>query len=593
MTPTATVQHRDRPPTPGGQHPEAPAGARSRQAMLALAAVESRRLLRHPAVLAAAAFGAVLLWSSGQHIVPVLSRSDTATQLPLAPLAAATLLATNLAALRAHRDGADDLYGATRLSVAWRTLAHLLSVPALVALAGALVAADLAWLAWVPGRSGAPNPAELATGPALIALFGCLGVLLGRVRRSVTVAPLALAGLAVGSYALNLPGFNDRPVAWLGALRVVHGDPWPAALLGRPAAWHAAYLLGGAAAVGALAVGLAVWRGQARALSGRRAHAVTATVLVAALAATATAAVAQTRPPSPAVAARRVAAAGRPATQQVCQRRGPAVYCVFPGFQPQISLWEPVVRAVLGSVPPAVTAAAPPVVVAQRIDLGGLTLQQLALALAQRKASRGQPVAPVGTAWGRSGRALGASQSRLAGAVAARIVGLPAPKPPEQPPTRPGEVQLESPAADARAVVALWLAAQAGPQAAAELRRRMGQVGIVGDVGEAFSLTDQADWDDPAWGGREGQYALALLDRPAGQVRATLRRNWALLTSPATTLARLAEVFGLQPPPQPGPHPFDDHKLQDDQQVQGSKIQGGPGRNGRSGPGKKGPGVTR
>jgi len=65
--------------------------------MLALAVVESGRLLRHPAVLAAAAFGAVLLWSSGRHIVPVLSRSDIATQIPVAPLAAAALLATNLA----------------------------------------------------------------------------------------------------------------------------------------------------------------------------------------------------------------------------------------------------------------------------------------------------------------------------------------------------------------------------------------------------------------------------------------------------------------------------------------------------------------
>jgi len=171
---TTTVQHRDRPPAASGSHVQAPSSARSRRAMLALAVVESRRLLRHPAVLAAAALGAVLLWSSGRHIVPVLSRSDIATQIPVAPLAAAALLATNLAALRAHRDGADDLYGATRLSLAWRTLAHLLSVLALVALGGTLVGADLAWLAGVPGRSGTSNPAELATGPALIGLCGCL-----------------------------------------------------------------------------------------------------------------------------------------------------------------------------------------------------------------------------------------------------------------------------------------------------------------------------------------------------------------------------------------------------------------------------------
>jgi hypothetical protein len=553
---TTTARDHDRPPPVAASAQRS--GTRSRRAMLALAVVESGRLLRHPAVLAAAAFGAVLLWSSGRHIVPVLSRSDIATQIPLAPLAAAALLATNLATLRAHRDGADDLYGATRLSLVWRTLAHLLSVLALVALSGTLVGADLAWLAGVPGRSGTPNPAELATGPALIGLCGCLGVLLGRVRRSVTVAPLALAGLAVGSFALNLPSFNGRPVAWLGALRVVHGDPWPAALLGRPASWHLAYLLGGAATVGSLAVALAVWRSQARAPSRRRAHTITATALAAALAVTTTtAAVAQTRPPSPALVARQVATAGRPAAQQVCERRGPADYCVFPGFQPQINLWEPVVRAVLGSVPPAAAARATPLTVAQRIDLGGMTPQQFALAASQRRAAGGQPVVPVGTAWGRAGRVLGASQLRLGGAVAARVVGLTAPKRT----AHLGEISDSGIAFNARAVVALWLAAQAGPQAAAALRQRITAIGG-NAAGAPFRLTDQADWDDPAWGGREGQYALALLDHPAGQVRQTLRRNWALLTSPATTRARLAEVFGLQPPPQQGPNPIDDRQLQ-------------------------------
>ena len=62
-----------------------------------------------------------------------------------------------LAVLRPHRDGAVDLYGATRLSLARRTLAHLLSVLPLVALGGILVVADLAWLAGMPGRVGTPT----------------------------------------------------------------------------------------------------------------------------------------------------------------------------------------------------------------------------------------------------------------------------------------------------------------------------------------------------------------------------------------------------------------------------------------------------
>ena len=177
---------------------DVPAEVRSRRSMLALAAVESGRLLRHPAVLTATALSVWLLWRWGRGTVPVLHYADIATQFPLAPLAAAALLATNLAVLRPHRDGAVDLYGATRLSLARRTLAHLLSVLPLAALGAVLVVADLAWLAGVPGSVGAPHIAEAATGPALIVLGGWLGVLLGRVWRSVAVAPLVLVGLALG-----------------------------------------------------------------------------------------------------------------------------------------------------------------------------------------------------------------------------------------------------------------------------------------------------------------------------------------------------------------------------------------------------------
>jgi hypothetical protein len=73
--------------------------------MLALAAAESGRLLRHPAVLVATVLSGWLLWRWGRGTVPVLHYADIATQVALAPLAGAPL-ATNLAVLRPHRDGA-------------------------------------------------------------------------------------------------------------------------------------------------------------------------------------------------------------------------------------------------------------------------------------------------------------------------------------------------------------------------------------------------------------------------------------------------------------------------------------------------------
>jgi hypothetical protein len=551
---TTTVDHHDDPPAAGVPR-EVPAEVRSRRSMLALAAVESGRLLRHPAVLAATALTVWLLWRWGRGTVPVLHYADIATQFPLAPLAAAALLATNLAVLRPHRDGAVDLYGATRLSLGRRTLAHLLSVLPVAGLGGVLVVADLAWLAGVPGGVGRPNLAEAATGPALILLGGCLGVLLGRVWRSVAVAPLVLVGLAVGSLTmadLYVGGHDQRSWVWLGTLlRPVTIDPPPVVLLGRPAAWHLVYLLGAAVVLGALAV----WRSQAHARVRRRAQAVTGAVVVAALAVTTVAAVAQTRPTSEALAARRLATASNPAAHQVCQRRGPAVYCVFPGFEPQIGLWEPTVRAVVAGVPPAAAARAVPVTVAQRIGWPRLFEEEGPEGEEASVAGDG-PVAPIGTVWGRDGQALATTQARLASNVAARVIGRPGKvlKPDgEQPKSSSGPaVEMTAPGegCGARAVVALWLAARASPHAAEALRQQVTDARL-----PFITFTNDVNIDDVIWGMREGQTALALLERPGDQVAQSVWRHWGLLTSPATSLERLGELVGVQPPPHRAPAP--------------------------------------
>jgi hypothetical protein len=59
---TTTVEHDDDRPPAAGVLRDVPAEVRSRRSMLALAAVESGRLLRHPAVLAATALSVWLLW---------------------------------------------------------------------------------------------------------------------------------------------------------------------------------------------------------------------------------------------------------------------------------------------------------------------------------------------------------------------------------------------------------------------------------------------------------------------------------------------------------------------------------------------------
>jgi hypothetical protein len=508
--------------------------------MLALTAIESGRLLRHPAVLAATALGVWLLWRWGEGIAPVLHYADIGTQFALAPLAGAALLATNLAVLRSYRDGAVDLYGATRLSLARRTLAHLLSVLPLVVLGGILVVADLVWLAGMPGSVGTAHLAEAATGPALIALSGCLGVLLGRLVRSVALAPLLLVTLVFGSLTLaelqRVGGQDERPWTWLGTLRQAPPlDPPPAALLGRPATWHLVYLLGIAVAVAALAL----WRSQTQAGARRRAQAAAVTVLVAALAATTAAAVAQTRPTSSTLAAQRRAVVANPSTGLVCQRRGPAIYCVFPGFEPQIALWEPTVRAVVAAVPPAAAARALPVTVAHRVGLHRLIDEKKGPSgIEEGAAFGGPPVAPVGTVWGRRDVL---AQGRLATGVAARLIA----------PARGDGQEAQWSPCNAQAVVALWLGGQASPQAAEGIRQAV----TSGARFETFVMAHDPV-DDPFWSVRAGRFALALLDRPRDQIAQTLWRNWDLVTAPETTVERLGEILGIQPPSgtsNPGP----------------------------------------
>jgi hypothetical protein len=161
---------------------------------------------------------------------------------------------------------------------------------------------------------------------------------------------------------------------------------------------------------------------------------------------------------------------------------------------------------------------------------------------------------PIGTAWGRDGQALATSQARLASNVAARVTSpldhmlQPSGEQPKPSAGSAPEPPAPGPGCNARAVVALWLAARASPHAAAGLRQQVAEPRF-----PSFAFANDVDPDEPWWGVREGRFALALLERPSDQVTQTLWRHWDLLTSPATTLEQLGELLGVQPPPGPAP----------------------------------------
>lgn len=549
---TATVQAPERRTVP----------PRHRAATGALASVEGRRLLRHPIVLAGTALTVFLLLEATWGQAPVLQRDAIATGAALFPLAAATLLAVNLAVLRSRRHGADELYTTLLTAPHQRTAAHLVSVAWPVALGVALVAADLVYVIAL-GAVGSPDPFELATGPAIVALAGAVGVLLARVAPSTAAAPLALVAFG-GVFVQTGVGYLSRsPTGWDWLQPWINLNAPAAELAVRPAGWHLVYL-GGLAAVAGVA---------ALARHGLQASTLGAGGL--ALAVAVGGAVAQADQVTGAEPESFAAFVTGAASTQSCETRGTVEYCAYHDYRPWIDRWDAAVRPVLERLPDDVAS--------QR-----LAVRQLAAASYVHAATSGgadDPANAAGSveasadvrptvAWGRAS-GLGDAQLALATVVASRAVGLPTADQEREPPAGVAIAGPDStffgpcaPIGEARAVVALWLAAQATPQTEASLRAMLGEdpygisIGTVradgrdqpgtyflstllhplaGAVGRYTATAPGVEWP---W--REAAYAVQLLDRPDEQVAAAIHDNWDRLTDPSTTTDDLATALNLE-----------------------------------------------
>lgn len=500
-----------------------------RRAVFALAKVESKRLLRHPVTVVAVLF-LVGIWVSGwltneANHFPVLQDVDRDTQLgTMLLLGGAALIAGNLAVLRGHRHGTTALSDVLVLPYPMRTAAHLLAVLPLAVLAALLAAARIAVLAAAAPAAGRPNPYELATGPAVVLLFGAVGVLLGRLTRSAIVAPLALLGLLAMLVVLPLLT-RGGPARWFQPVvaesEPVFVLPAPAYLMARPAGPHLAYLVG-------LAVLVAV---AALARSGARMIRL-ALVAVVALALTVAGGVGQLAGPSRSVRQARLIAMQRPAGQQTCQRLGQVTYCAFPDFASWIPSWDAEVRGVLRRVPTAI--AQRPLAVRQRIvllnDNGAIPSPPTGQWRADDIAAGTPNAVSIGTRWGDS-----RSASQLAALVAYRLIVGSGPT-------------AESTLCGTRGVLVGWLAGQASAHAGVGLRKLAADQNAGGGGGDKVFIEGI-----PGSGGilipdRELAFALALLDRPADEIGARVRQSWDELTATGTTVDRAAEIFG-QPVP--------------------------------------------
>lgn len=502
-----------------------------RRAMFALARVESVRMLRHPVTIGAAllflapwAYG----WVAGTpDRFPVLhDEAVTAQFLGLVVLGGGALIAANLAALRAHRHHTDPLYDVLVLPAVWRTGALLLALAPLTGVAALLVGVRVGVPALLPGAAGRPDPVELVTTPAVVLLFGTLGVLLARLVRSAVVAPLAALGGVVFAFAGSVGVAGGA--AWRLLLPVVFPElpiTLPGDLAGRPAAQHLGYLAG---LVLLLAVAALIRSG-----AGGRRITIAAGLAVALTAGFGAAQYLTDDGVRPA----RITATDDPASMQTCRVRNGVTYCAFPDFTSWVEGWDEVLRGVRRAVPDSVPTG-PPVAVRQRVrakdyPVGGSVSsgeqeQARIRAWLRADAAAGTPEAvTVGTSWGD-----GPSEAAFAGAVAYRLI--------------------TGRAADgghsicgARGALLVWLVGQATPRTAAGLRaldaRSSG--GLPMETGEMLGGVSVPDADAAA--------GLALLDKPADEATALIRRHWTELAAADIGADRFASLVGVPAAVQP------------------------------------------
>jgi hypothetical protein len=541
-----------------------------RHAVVSLARVEAVKLLRSPVVLAGSALSvAAFTFASRYYGAPAYQRIDILTGAALLPLAAASLLATNLAALRSRRDGTDELFEGTVVPISVRTLAHAASVAAPVALGAAMVVAFL--LAALPfGPVGAPRLAELLSGPAAVAAAGCLGVALARWWPSPLLGPIAVVALAVVQVTTNVQGVvngDAQRVRWLlpWASLSLDGNPAPELVL-RPSGWHVVYLLAAAATTTALAV--------LRHRATRRRVVAFAVALAVAVGAGAV----ELQPPGRARLLEIADWAMRPDAHQVCEVRDGVRYCVYPSYRSWVDRWAATGSAVVRLVPPD---ELPPDVMVQQVatfDGNGTSLALVGFALANG-APPGRGIR-VGIRWP-GDESEDRARMALALGLSGEVVGLPAAWPPRT--FSLNDVRrmmaarrIDNPTSDrplpscdvlgqARAAVALWLAAIAEPSFEGELRAAL--------PGPDRPLRDETGKIDPAataeestflpiggggvfytmlgfglqWTRPEGDAAAGLLVLPEARVQGVLSEHWTELVDPHTKTTRLLALAGLPP----------------------------------------------
>ncbi|WP_374200246.1 ABC transporter permease [Streptomyces sp. AC555_RSS877] len=480
-------------------------------AVAALARFEARDLLRYiPVLVTLLVYVGYTLWTllserEGMNAFPALQDVDRGTQSAPLLLGIALLVCVNRGALRSRRHGTDRHFDVLVMEPWRRTVAHVLSVLPFAVLTALVVLGEFTWQALRPGAVGHGSVAELAVGPLYVLLCGALGVLIARLVPTVFAAPILVLGLFTAATFISAGTGGAEWSRWLSPVVGENSSKTlPSDLIGRPAAWHALYL-----------IGLVLLLATAAVLAGGgRAWPVKAG-LAGALALTATGAVAQSGGVSAELSAARERATLSPEKQQSCTRHGASTYCAFPEWTGRADTWAGVVDRVQSLA--AGPAAEQRLLVRQRIDAtyGYTSDSTITPATTPHQVT-------VGTRWG------GNRVPEFAAAVASVLVAGDE--------TKGGEL------CDGRMVTVMWLALGGAADPTADLR----------DVRLDDSLSGSAIVLTPthplSMSAGQTSVVVELLKRPRDEVTATVKKHWAELTAPGVTTAEAARVLGAEVP---------------------------------------------
>jgi hypothetical protein len=513
-------------------------------------------LVRSALVLLGLLAGGAVIWLFVWSLQPLWWNTDWQIGSGQLILGAAVLMAAQLAAGRARRDGMADLYASLPATAGTRTAGQLAglagAIPASLLLIGAT-----AVTVQVMHAIGAPSITVLAGGVLLVIASGAVGVAIGaRFAHPLAGVLGALVLFLVSAQAYKVSAATTWLIPWDFKQDTLGYLPGPLAGY-PPGGAHAVELAAIAILAGIVALMLTVRLARARA--------VLATVGILAAAVICLVGVVQLRPIPAAAMSRMVAQSANPASVRRCTTSNQVRYCLDASFASLLPSLEAPVDAVLAHVPVrpghqlTVSQVAQPVLdptqAANATLTGGYPMTQIARWNAELQDSPAitSPATaiylPVG-AWPAFGARLADARFNVALATADWAVRIPLA-------SKTGVACV--PLDQAREAIAIWLAILATHPSAAALQAGLSS----GSTGAVVANTLVPTWTYPGvdYGqvdevagvppqDTEAGFLLAgvMTTLPEQQVLHVLSDGWTRWVNARTTDAQLAAALGVTMP---------------------------------------------